>query len=208
MEDVIDLYHEPHDPKRPVICMDEMPVGLIEHARRPLELRPGSPAKEDYEYVRKGSATIFGALDLKGGRRLLQVSERRTGVDFAHFIRRLIDEVYPDADQIKLVLDNLSTHTKGAFYEAFSPQEARRIIKKIEFHYTPKHGSWLNAVELEFAAGKSQYLARRIGGIEDLTTTVKAWQDGRNAAKLGVRWNFDIQNARTKLKRIYPTNEA
>jgi DDE superfamily endonuclease len=208
MEDLLDLYAEPYDCLRPVVCMDEMPVGVIGHFREPLPCRPGKDAKEDYSYVRKGSATVFGALDFKGGKRLLEVSEQRTSIEFAHFIRKIVDQVCPDASVVRLVLDNLSTHTKGAFYETFPPDEARRLLKKLEFHYTPKHGSWLNIVELEFAASKKQCLDRRFESIDDLRAAMAAWQDQRNEAKAGVRWTFETTHARTKLKRIYPTNEA
>jgi transposase len=208
MEDILDLYAEPYDPLRPVVCMDEMPIGLISNAREPLPARAGSDAKEDYEYIRNGGATIFGALDLKGGTRLLQVEEFRKGVDFARFLRRLVDETYSHAEVIRLVLDNLSTHTKGALYQAFPPHEARRLAQKLEFHYTPKHGSWLNAVELEFAAAKKQCLGRRIGDIVELSCILQAWQDERNARRAGVRWTFQTQDARKKLEKIYPANEA
>lgn len=208
MEDILDLYSEPYDLAKPVVCMDEMPVGLVSAAREPLPARPGSCAKEDYEYVRQGSASVFGALDLKGGTRLLQVSERHTGVDFANFLKRLADEIFPWADTIRLVLDNLSTHNKGSFYQAFEPVEARRLAIKFEFHYTPTHGSWLNAVELEFAAAKTQCLQTRTGSIQELAQNLAAWQKDRNDRKLGVRWTFQTVVARTKLKHIYPSNEA
>jgi hypothetical protein len=208
MEDILDLYSESYDLSRPVVCMDEMPVGLVSAAREPLPARPGSCAKEDYEYIRHGSASIFGALDLKGGTRLLQVSERRTGIDFARFLKRLADEIFPWADSIRLVLDNLSTHNKGSFYQAFEPAEARRLAKRFEFHYTPTHGSWLNAIELEFAAAKTQCLECRTGTLQDLVRSLQAWQDERNARKAGVRWTFETCMARTKLSYIYPTNEA
>jgi transposase len=207
MEDILDLYSEAYDLSRPVVCMDEMPVGLVSAAREPLPAKPGSCAKEDYEYVRHGGASVFGALDLKGGIRFLHVSEQRRGVDFAHFLKRLADEVFPWADAIRLVLDNLSTHHKGALYEAFEPAEARRLAKKFEFHFTPTHGSWLNAVELEFAAAKTQCLQTRTGTIQELTKNLEAWQNDRNNRKTRVRWTFETITARTKLKHIYPTNE-
>lgn len=208
MEDVLELYREPPDPRFPVVCVDEMPVGLVSHAREPLPARPGDPAKEDYEYVRRGSATVFGALDPKEGKRLLEVRERRAGVDFARFLRRVSDEMCPRAERIRLVLDNLSTHSKAAFYEAFPPEEARRLAARFEFHHTPKHGSWLNAVELEFAAAKRQCLDRRVSDAGELARMLEEWQDRRNEERARVRWTFDVQNAREKLKRIYPTNEA
>jgi len=204
MEDILDLYSEPYDLSRPVVCMDEMPVGLVSASREPLPAIPGSCAKEDYEYLRHGSASVFGALDLKGGTRLLQVNERRAGVDFARFLHRLADEIFPWAQTIRLVLDNLSTHNKGSFYEAFDPALARRLAMRFEFHYTPTHGSWLNAVVLEFAAAKTQCLQARMGTIRELAEHLDAWQKDRNERKVGVRWNFDTTAARTKLKRIYP----
>jgi hypothetical protein len=210
MEDILDLYAQAYDLARPVVCMDEMPVGLISSAREPMPAKPGSCAKEDYEYIRHGSACIFGALDLKGGTRLLQVSERRTGVDFAKFLRRLADEIFPWTDVIRLVLDNLSTHNTGSFYQAFEPAEARRLTQRFEFHYTPNHGSWLNAVELEFAAVKAQCLEARTGNIEALARNIQPWQEERNARHANVRWTFDTCTARTKLSFIYPnmTDEA
>jgi transposase len=209
MEDVLDIYLEPHDPQTPVVCLDEMPVGLVDHAREPLPAQPGKTRKEDYEYVRGGSATVFGALDLKGGRRLLEVSPRRAKEDFARFVKRVVDELCAGAERVRLVLDNLSTHSKAALYEAFPPEEAMRLCKKLEFHYTPKHGSWLNAVELEFAACHKQCVGgKRLGGTEELCQTIRAWQDERNEARATVRWTFDVPAARQKLHRIYPKNEA
>jgi transposase len=208
MEDVLDLYREPYDPLRPVVCMDEMPVGLVADARQPLKVRPGSDAKQDYEYIRNGSASVFGALDLKAGSRLLRVEGRRTKIEFAHFLKAVVDELCPDATVVRLVLDNLTTHTKAALYDAFEPEEARRIARKLEFHYTPKHGSWLNAVELEFAAAKKQCLDTRTPDIEQLTNTLNDWQQQRNKDKVRVRWTFQTETARTKLKTVYPPIEA
>jgi transposase len=208
MEDILDLYSQSYDLSRPVVCMDEMPVGLTSASRKPLPARPGDCAKHDYEYVRHGSACVFGALDLKGGTRAFQVTQSRTGADFARFLKILADEVFPWAKTIRLVLDNLSTHNQGSFYEAFPPEEARRLAQRFEFHYTPTHGSWLNAVELEFAAAKTQCLKERTGTTQELETSLKAWQDLRNQQKLRVRWTFEISHAREKLKRLYPTNEA
>ena len=208
MEDILDLYSEGYDLSKPVVCMDEMPVGLVSAARQGLRARPGSCAKQDYEYLRHGSANVFGALDFKGGTRLLEVSQRRTAVDFACFLKRLADEVFPWASLIRLVLDNLSTHNKGSFYQAFAPQEARRLAQRFEFHYTPTHGSWLNAIELEFAAAKTQCLNNRTGTIQELARTLEAWQQERNERKAGVRWTFETTTARTRLKHIYPTNDG
>jgi hypothetical protein len=208
MEDILDLYCQPYDLARPVVCMDEMPVGLTSPARERLPARPGSCAKEDYEYVRHGSACIFGALDLKGGTRLLEVSQRRGAVEFGKFLKRLSDEVFPWASVIRLVLDNLSTHHIGAFYEAFEPDEARRLVCRFEFHFTPTHGSWLNAAELEFAAAKSQCLDGHTGTVDDLTRKIQAWQDERNLRGTRVRWTFETTAARVKLHHLYKTNEA
>ncbi len=208
MEDILDLYCESYDLSKPVVCMDEMPVGLTSAARTRLPARPGSCAKEDYEYVRHGSACIFGALDIKGGTRLLEVSQRRDSVQFARFLKRLADEVFGWADVIRLVLDNLSTHQIASFYEAFEPAEARRLVKRFEFHLTPKHGSWLNAVELEFAAAKKQCLEGHTGSLEELERKIKAWQDDRNKRQEGVRWTFETNQARVKLKRLYKPHEA
>ena len=207
MEDVLGLYALPHDPEFPVICLDEMPVQLLSHAREPLPMRPGSDRKEDHEYVRQGTACVFAALDLKGGRRLLEATERRAKGDFARFVRRVVDELCAGARKVRLVLDNLSTHSKAALYEAFPPEEAYRLAQALELHFTPKHGSWLNAVEMEFSAARSQCLARRVGSLDELRRELAAWQDERNARKARVRWTFDVPAARAKLKRIYPANE-
>lgn len=208
MEDVLGLYALPHDPEFPVICLDEMPVQLLGHAREPLPMRPGDDAKEDYEYVRQGMANVFAALDLKGGRRLIEATERRAKGDFARFVRRVVDEMGVGARKVRLVLDNLSTHSKAALYEAFEPEEAYRLSQAVELHFTPKHGSWLNAVEMEFSAAKSQCLTRRVASLDELRREMQAWQDERNAKQTRVRWTFDVASARTKLTRIYPGNEA
>ena len=207
MEDILDLYREACDPDSHVICLDEMPVELFSHAQAPTPMRKGRPAREDSQYVRGGLANVFGALDFKGGRRLFEVTRERKGHDFAHFLRRVVDELCAGASKIRLVLDNLNIHSRAALYRTFAPEEARRIARKVEFHFTPKHGSWLNAVELEFAAARKQCLGTRPGDYEDLEKALKAWQDERNEKKARVRWTFDTETARGKLKRIYPTNE-
>lgn len=208
MEDVLDLYREPHDPGRPVICLDEMPVQLLSHARDPLPMRPGDDRKEDHEYVRKGSVSVFAALDLKGGRRLMEATERRAKGDFARFVRRVVDEMCAGCEKVRLVLDNLSTHALSSLYAAFEPEEARRLARVLELHFTPRHGSWLNAVELEFSAARSQCLDRRVASLEELRKELAAWQDERNDEKTRVRWTFDVLAARAKLKRVYPSNEG
>ena len=208
MEDVLALYARPYDPEFPVVCLDEMPVQLLSHAREPLPMRPGSDRKEDHEYVRGGMANVFAALDLKGGKRLLETTERRTKEDFARFVRRVVDEMCAAAKGVRLVLDNLSTHSKAALYEAFPPEEALRLAQALELHFTPRHGSWLNAVELEFSAAKGQCLDRRVASLDELRRELAAWQDERNAKKARVRWTFDVPSARSKLKRIYPTHEG
>lgn len=207
MEDVLGLYALPHDPLCPVICLDEMPVQLLSHTREPLPMRPGSDLKEDHEYARGGTASVFAALDLKGGKRLIEATERRAKADFARFVRRVVDELCAGCEKVRLVLDNLSTHSKAALYEAFAPEEAYRLAQLVELHFTPRHGSWLNAVELEFSAARSQCLARRVASIEELRREMRAWQDERNAKKARVRWTFDVPSARAKLKKIYPANE-
>lgn len=204
MEDLLELYGAPYDPERPVVCLDEKPVCLLADARETLPMRPGSDAKEDYEYVRGGSVTLFGALDFKGGRRLLQVSARRAKEDFAHFVKKVVDELCAGAERVRLVLDNLSTHSLGALYDTFGADEARRLCRLLELHYTPRHGSWLNPVELEFAVCQKQCLSERPGSLEDLCRTVGAWKDERNRQRAKVRWNFSTQTARETLKRIYP----
>jgi len=204
MEDLLALFAEPHEPQCPVVCLDETPVGLLEHVREPLPARPGRPRREDHEYRRQGSACVFAALDLKGGRRLLEVRERRTGVDFALFVRRVVDELCPQAGKVRLVLDNLNTHTLGSLYKAFPPHEARRIAQRLELRFTPRHGSWLNPVELELAALKRQCLDRRTGSLQELAREVGAWQHERNQRGERVRWTFGLEQARERLARLYP----
>jgi transposase len=208
MEDVLGLCTEPHDPAFPVICLDEMPVQLLSHTREPLTMRPGDDRKEDHEYAREGTASVFAALDLKGGRRLLEATERRAKADFARFVGRVVDELCAGATGVRLALDNLSTHSKAALHEAFEPEEAYRLAQALEFHFTPRHGSWLNAVELEFSAARSQRLARRVASLEEPRRELAAWQDERNARKARVRWTFDVPAARSKPQRICPSNEA
>jgi len=205
MEDVIDVYHRPHDPARPVVCVDEGGKQLIGEVREPLPVRAGSPAKEDYEYERHGVANLFLAFEPLGGRRVVEVTDRRTAVDFARFVQHLLDVVYPSAAKVVLVTDNLNTHATGSLYEAFPPEEARRLADRIEWHYTPKHGSWLNMAEIELSVLARQCLDRRIPDRETLAREVAAWEAKRNAAGVKADWQFTTADARVKLKKLYPT---
>jgi transposase len=204
MEDVLDLYAEPYSPLFPVVCFDERPCFLIADILTPIPLKPGQPMRYDYEYEKKGSANVFGFLEPKTGKRHMQVTKRRTKQDFANVIKHLLSELYPTATKVRLVLDNLNTHTLAALYDTFPPEQARNLARRLEFHFTPKHGSWLNAVELEFAALSKQCLDRRIGSSEELTTEVSAWCEQRNVPGPTIDWRFDTPTARQKLKRVYP----
>jgi transposase len=207
MEDVIEVYHRPHDPECPTVCVDEGGKQLIGEVRAPLPVRVGSPAKEDYEYRRNGVANLFMAFEPLAGRRVVEVTERRTAKDFAKFLKRLLDEVYPKAARVVLVTDNLNTHCVGSLYEAFDPAEARRLAERIEWHYTPKHGSWLNMAEIELGVMARQCLDRRIPDAEALKREVVAWQQRRNAAAVKADWQFTTTDARVRLKKLYPTIE-
>lgn len=204
MEDVIELYTTPPAPGTAVICFDETPRQLIGEARVPVRAEPGRRARYDYEYRRNGTANVFMFVDAHKPWRYAKVTEHRAAVDFAECMRDLVDQHYPDASRIRLVLDNLSTHSPGALYEAFPPEEARRILRRLEFHYTPKHASWLNMVEIEIGVLVAQCLDRRIPDIRKLTLEVAAWTRARNAQKAKVRWMFGIDKARDKLGRAYP----
>ena len=205
MEDVIGVYHRPPDPARSVVCVDEAGKQLIGDIREPLPVRAGSPAKEDSEYERHGTANLFMAFEPLAGRRAVEVTDRRTAVDFARFIKRLLDDEYPDADRIVLVTDNLNTHCVGSLYEAFAPAEARRLADRIEWHYTPKHGSCLNMAEIELSVLARQCLDRRIPDRATLAREVAAWEAERNKAAVKADWQFTTTDARVKLKRLYPT---
>jgi len=204
MEDVLELYAEPADPQHPVVCFDETPRQLIGEARVPMPAEPQRPARVDYEYRRNGTANVFMFLDAHRGWRHAKVTDQRTAADFACCMRDLVDEHYPDADRIRVVLDNLSTHTAGALYETFEPAEARRILGRLEFHYTPKHASWLNMVEIEIGVMVRECLDRRIPDKGMLTSEIAAWQRRRNAAGARINWLFDVARARQKLGRAYP----
>ena len=206
MEALLDLYNEERDPERPVVCFDETSKQLIEDAREPIGAEPGRLERYDYEYKRKGTRNLFVFCEPKGGWRHVEVTERRTAVDFAHQMKWLVDEAYPDAGVIRLVMDNLNTHKLGSLYETFEPAEARRIARRLEFHYTPKHGSWLNMAEIELSVFSKQCLRRRIRDERMLRREVAALEHERNEAGAVINWRFTIQDARTKLQHIYPSS--
>jgi transposase len=205
MEDVLDVYQRPFDPKRPLLCRDEGSKQLLDDSRPPLPLQPGQPAREDYEYVRHGTANVFLFFAPLLGRRHLKVTEQRTRKDWAEAMRELIDVHFPEAERIQLVMDNLNTHTAARFYEAYEPAEARRLADKLEIHYTPKHGSWLNMAEIELSILGRQCLDRRLPDPETVQQEVAAWEAERNAAQMTVDWRFTTADARIKLKRLYPS---
>jgi transposase len=205
MEDLLDLYAAPDHPARPVVGFDETSKPLVAETRVPLPLEPGQPERFDYEYARNGTANLFLFCQPRGGWRHVAVTDRRTKHDFALQMRELVDRHFPDAEVIRVVLDNLNTHTPAALYEAFAPAEARRILKKLEFHYTPLHGSWLNMAELEFSLLSRQCLGRRIADRDTLTTEVAAWETTRNEQRATINWQFTVEDARTKLHRLYPS---
>ena len=204
MEDVLELYAEADDPNRPRVNFDECSVELHADARPPVPAAPGRPARIDYEYVRNGTANLFVLVDPNAGRRQVTVTERRTKADFAAQMKVLCDDWYPDAEVIRVVLDNLNTHTIGALYEAFPAAEARRLAARLEFHYTPKHASWLNMAELELSVLSRQCLGRRMPDRETLAREVKAWEDARNDAEVKIDWCFKVADARKKMHRVYP----
>lgn len=204
MEDVLDLYAEEADPKRPVVCFDESPTQLIREVREPIPAEPGQPERYDCEYRRNGTANLFVFINAHQPWRHVKVTEHRTARDFAVCMRDLADIHYPEAELIRVVMDNLSTHNPGALYETFSAPEAHRILQRLEFHYTPKHASWLNMVEIEIGVLRGQCLDRRIGERETLIAEIEAWQRQRNASGDRIKWKFTTQKARDKLARAYP----
>ena len=204
MEDVLDVYALPYDPKRPVVCFDESPVQLIAETRKPLPPRPGQPERFDYEYKRNGTRNLFFFFQPLAGWRHVLIREHRTRVDYAYAMRYLVDELFPEADVVVVVQDNLNTHTPASLYEAFEPAEAKRILNRLEFHYTPKHGSWLNMVEIELGILSEQCLSARIPDEETLRCKVKAWERARNERRATVNWRFSTSDARVKLSRLYP----
>jgi hypothetical protein len=205
MEDVLDVYQRDYDPKRPVVCMDETSKQLVGETRVPIQAAPGRTVREDYEYERKGTANLFMVTEPLVGQRHVKVTERRTAVDFAELIREMVDDWYADAKKIVLVMDNLNTHRPASLYEAFPPAEARRLIEKLEIHYTPKHGSWLNIAEIELGILSRQCLARRIDNSKVLKQEVATWERHRNRTCGTVDWQFTTKDARKKLKRLYPS---
>ena len=204
MEDVLDVYHRPYDPKRPQLTMDELSKQLIAEVRRPLPAEPGKPRRIDYEYSRNGTANIFMVFEPLTGRRIVKVTERHTMRDWAHLMKDLADRHYREAETIVLVCDNLNTHVKASLYQAFPPDEAKRLADRFEIHYTPKHGSWLNAAECELSHLSRQCLNRRIPDMASLNAEVAAWQQARNNDAKAMDWQFTVDSARIKLKRLYP----
>ena len=205
MEDLLDLYAEPHDPQRPVVCFDESPIQLIGEVRVPITPKPGKRYRYDSEYKRNGTANLFVMVDANRSWRKVKVTDRRANQDFAVCMRDLVDVDYPDADKVRVVMDNLSTHTASALYQSFPAAEARRILRRLEFHYTPKHASWLNMAEIEIGVMRRQCLDRRIDNRDLLETEVRAWERRRTASGAKIRWMFSTDQARVKMAKSYPT---
>ena len=205
MEDVLDVYHRPYDERRPVVCLDEASKQLVGEVREPLPPKPGQVARHDNEYERRGTANIFMAAEPLAGRRTVQVTDRRTKVDWARFVQFLLAVIYPHVEKVVLVMDNLNTHGIGSLYEAFDPVTARALAARLEIHYTPKHGSWLNMAETELSILSRQCLDRRIDAKEFLAGEIAAWERDRNARQAKIDWQFTTADARIKLKRLYPS---
>lgn len=205
MEDVLDLYAEPYDPTRPKVNFDETTKQLIQETRQPLPAKPGQPERYDYEYERNGTRNLFLFTEPQTGWRHISITEQRTMRDFAHEMKWLVDDRYPEAEKIRVVLDNLNTHKPASLYEAFTAPEARRLLTKLEFHYTPKHGSWLNMAEIELSVLQRQCLDRRIADEETLKREIAAWEEYRNIERATIDWRFSVTDAREKLKRLYPS---
>ena len=205
MEDVLEVYKRPYDAKRPVVCLDETSKQLIGEVQTPVPGAPGHVAQYDYEYVRNGVANLFMISEPLARQRDVEVTDRRTKKDYAQCLRKIADEMYPDAEVIVLVQDNLNTHSPASLYEAFEPQEAKRLADRFEFHYTPKHGSWLDMSEIELGILGRQCLARRIDNVHDLRRQVQAWEVARDTAATKVNWQFTTADARIKLRRLYPS---
>ena len=208
MEDVLDLYAQAYDPRYPQVCFDERPVQLLGDVLAPLPPRPGQPRRYDHEYVRQGTANLFVMCQPLTGWREVKATQHRKKIDFAICMRELVDLHFPDAERIRVVLDNLNIHTPAALYEAFPPDEARRILQKLEFHYTPKHGSWLNMAEIEISVLARQCLKQRIDSFPRLQEITQWWTAQRNAQQAKINWCFDVAKARTKLARLYPSLES
>jgi hypothetical protein len=204
MEDVLTVYAQDYDPARPVVCMDEKPYQLLDHARAPIPADPGHDLKEDSEYVRCGTCSIFVWVEPLAGRRRVNARERRTRLDWAHEVEHLLTSDYPDAEKVVLVMDNLNTHSIGSLYEAFDPTTAFALAQRLEIHHTPRHGSWLNIAEIELSALTRQCLDRRIADLDTLNTELTAWQTSTNADQRQVNWHFTTSDARTKLRHLYP----
>ena len=204
MEDTLEVYARPYNLEFPVVCMDESSIQLIGQVHEPIPAAPGHPVLMDDEYVRNGVASIFMEVEPLGGKRTVKITERRTQIDWAHFIREMLEERYPEAEKVVLVMDNLNTHCIASLYQAFPPQEARRLAQRLEIHYTPKHGSWLNIAEIELSVLKRQCLAGRIENIDIMRSEVSAWNTDRNNRQTKVNWQFTTSDARIKLKRLYP----
>jgi DDE superfamily endonuclease len=204
MEDVLDVYHRPYDEKRPLIALDESSKQLIGETKQPLPAEPGQPERFDYEYVCNGTANLFMISEPLLGWRAVKVTERRTAKDFAEVVRWLAEEVHPEAEKLVLVMDNLNTHKLASLYEAFPPEQARRIAERLEIHHTPKHGSWLNVAEIALSVLSRQCLNRRIESIDKLLRQVAAWEEARNKKQVEIRWRFTTADARIKLRRLYP----
>lgn len=208
MEDVLDLYAEPYDPAYPTVCLDEKPVVLHDQTRAPLPPKPGAVERRDYEYVREGTADLFVMVEPLAGWRHVAVTERRTRRDFAECLRYLVEERYPTAEYVRLVVDHLNTHVPAALYETFPPQQARAILERLEFHYTPKHGSWLNMAEIEISVFERGCLSRPVSDLPTLRHRVSALETKRNAGQATIHWQFTSQHARTKLADLYPITET
>jgi hypothetical protein len=205
MEDVLEVYHRPYDPKRPLVCLDEASKQLIGETVQPLPAEAGQPQRFDSEYVRNGTANLFMITEPLLGWRAVRVTQRRTAKDFAEVIRWLVEEVYEGAEKVVLVMDNLNTHKAASLYEAFAPEVARRILERLEIHHTPKHGSWLNMAEIELSVLTGQCLDRRIESRQELERETTAWEENRNERQIGVNWQFTTADARIKLRRLYPS---
>jgi hypothetical protein len=205
MEDLLDLYHTPYDPLFPLVCMDESHKQLVGEVHDPLPMAPGQIRTEDHEYVRNGVADIFIEVEPLGGRRHIEITERRTKLDWARFIKGMLTERYPKATKVRLVMDNLNTHSTSSLYEAFPPEEARGLAERLEIHYTPKHGSWLNIAEIELSVLQSQCLNRRIPDMATMRRETSAWESDRNSRGNKIDWQFSTSDARIKLKHLYPS---